>query len=90
MPTSCGPEATSQQHTSHYSRSLLPSEPCDTVTATRHRAAPSKAYIAATYKEDLATTCLLAEEMHRWQHRYQVKKPQQCPDSCAKLSKCVK
>ena len=87
MPTSCRPAASSQQHTSHYSRSLLPSEPFDTVTATRHRAAPSTADISATYKDDLSATCLLVEEMHRWQHRYQGKKPQQCPDSCAKAIK---
>ena len=86
-PLACRPATTSQQQTSHYSRSLIPSEHCDTVTATRHRAAPSTADIAATYKDDLSTTCLLAEEMHRWQHRYQGKKPQQCPDACAKAIK---
>ena len=38
-------------------------------------------------KDDLPTPCLLPEEMHRWQHRYQGKKPQECPDSCTKAIK---
>ena len=84
MPTSCRPAATSQQHTSHYSRSLLPSEHCDTVTATRHRAAPSTADIAATYKDDLSTTCLLAEEMHRTRARSH---NSDLADACAKAIK---
>ena len=48
---------------------------------------PSTADIAAKYKDDLPTPCLFAEEMHRWQHRYQGKDPQECPDSCAKAIK---
>ena len=48
---------------------------------------PLTADIAATYKDDLPTPYLLEEEMHRWQHRYQDKKPHECPDSCAKAIK---
>ena len=84
----CPRVAGRQQHRSNTPATTpLPSEPCDTVTATRHRAAPSTADIVATYKDDLSTTCLLTEEIHRWQQRYQGKKPQQCPDSCAKAIK---
>ena len=38
-------------------------------------------------KDDLSMPCLLPEEMHRWQHHYQGKKPQDCPDSCTKAIK---
>ena len=38
-------------------------------------------------KDDLPTPCLLPEEMHHWQHRYQGKKPQEFPDSCTKAIK---